>query len=169
MGKPIRTMLKQIFLLFTVFFTLSLGAQKDFPTPELVTIDREPVALSDYVGNGKPTVIAVWATWCQPCHMELDHMKSYLSKWEDEYGAQVLAISVDKRHMVNRIKPLVSRKGWKYNILVDTDGKLQAKLGFRSIPQMYVLDGDGKIVESFTGYQSGREIQVERLIKKMAK
>lgn len=96
-------------------------------------------------------------------------MKSYLSKWESEYGAQVLAISVDKRHMVNRIKPLVSRKGWKYNILVDTDGKLQAKLGFRSIPQMYVLDGKGKIIESFTGYQNGREVQVERLIKRLAK
>ena len=101
--------------------------------------------------------------------MELDHMKSYLSKWENEYGAQVLAISVDKRHMVPRIKPLVSRKGWKYDILIDTDGLLQAELGFRSIPQMYVLDGAGKIIKSFTGYQNGREVQVERLIKRLAK
>ncbi len=162
-------MFKQTTLLFLVLFTFSLGAQKQFPTPDLVRIDRTPVALSDYVGNGKPTVIAVWATWCQPCHMELDHMKAYLSKWENEYGAQVLAISVDKRHMVSRIKPLVSRKGWKYNILVDTDGKLQADLGFNSIPQMYVLDGEGKIIKSFTGYQNGREVQVERLIKRLAK
>lgn len=162
-------MLKQTFLLLSLFFTFSLAAQKAFPTPELVTIDRQPAALSDYVGNGKPTVIAVWATWCQPCHMELDHMKGYLDKWENEYGAQVLAISVDKRHMVSRIKPLVSRKGWKYNVLIDTEGQLQSTLGFRSIPQMYVLDGDGKIVKSFTGYKSGREAEVERLIKKLAK
>lgn len=96
-------------------------------------------------------------------------MKSYLSKWENDYGAQVLAISVDKRHMINRIPPLVKRKGWQYDILVDTDGKLQSVLGFKSIPQMYVLDGEGKIVETFTGYQQGREAEVDRLIRKLAK
>lgn len=151
-----------------LFFTLSLGAQKNFPIPELHTLDQAAAPLSEYVGNGKPTVIALWATWCQPCHMELDGMKAHLKKWEDEYGAQVLAISVDQRHMVNRIKPLVSRKGWEYNILLDMNGQLQSVLGFRSIPQMYVLDGTGKIVESFTGFETGREAQVEKLIKKMA-
>jgi peroxiredoxin len=150
-------------------FTCVLSAQKSFPTPELVTVDNQVASLTDYVGQGKPTVIAIWATWCQPCHMELDDMKGHLAKWKIEYGATVLAISVDKRHMVNRIKPLVSRKGWAYDILVDTDGKLQAKLGFRSIPQMYVLDGDGNVVKSFTGYQHGREAQVEKLFKQMAK
>jgi hypothetical protein len=34
---------------------------------------------------------------------------------------------------------------------------------------MYVLDGKGEIVESFTGYQSGREAQVERIIKRLVK
>jgi hypothetical protein len=49
-------MLKQNFLLLTLLFTVSLGAQKAFPTPDLATVDRQPVALADYVGNGKPTV-----------------------------------------------------------------------------------------------------------------
>jgi thiol-disulfide isomerase/thioredoxin len=162
-------MFKNLFLaLVMLCFTSSLVAQKTFPTPDLVTVDQQPAALSEYVGNGKPTIIAVWATWCQPCHMELDHMKSYLDKWENEYGAQFLAISVDQRHMMNRIKPLASRKGWKYNVLVDTNGQLQSALGFRSIPQMYVLDGTGKIVEQFTGYENGREKQVDRLVKRLA-
>jgi len=159
---------KFLFSLTLLCFTLSLFAQKSFPTPDLVTIDNQSVALSDYVGQGKPTVVAIWATWCQPCHMELDHMKPFLSKWEDEIGAQVLAISVDKRHMINRIKPLVSRKGWKYDILVDPNGQLQSVLGFSSIPQMYILNGKGKIVKSFKGYQQGREKEVEALIRKIA-
>ncbi|MEM6770008.1 MAG: TlpA disulfide reductase family protein, partial [Bacteroidota bacterium] len=114
-----------------------------------------------------PAVIAVWATWCQPCHIELDHMKGHLNKWQDEYGVNVVAVSVDQRHMVNRIKPLVSRKGWKYNILVDTDGKLQATLGFRSIPTMYILNGAGEIVKTFTGYESGREDQVDKILLRL--
>lgn len=162
-------MFKNLFLpLVMLCFSGSLMAQKIFPTPDLVTVDQERVALSEYVGNGKPTVIAVWATWCIPCHMELDHMKSYLDKWENEYGAQVLAISIDKRYMMNRIKPLVSRKGWKYNVLVDPNGKLQESLGFRSIPQMFILDGAGKIVQRFDKYESGQETKVDRTIRRLA-
>jgi peroxiredoxin len=162
-------MLKNFLLPLIMFcFTGSLMAQKTFPTPNLVTVDQQTVALSDYVGNGKPTVIAIWATWCQPCHMELDHMKSYLDKWENEYGAQFLAISIDQRYMMNRIKPLVSRKGWKYNVLVDPNGQLQLALGFKSIPQMFILDGTGKIVQKYSRYESGQEAKVDRLIKRLA-
>lgn len=161
----LKNFLLSLIMLFGVF---SLGAQKNFPAPELITLDQAAAPLADYIGNGKPTVIALWATWCQPCHLELDAMKPYLKKWEQEYGAQVLAISLDQRHLLNRIKPLASRKGWDYNVLVDMNGQLQSILGFRSIPQMYILDGTGKIVESYTGYETGRELQVDRLIKKLA-
>lgn len=162
-------MFKNLFLSLVVLcFCGSLMAQKTFPTPDLVTVDQQRVALSEYVGNGKPTVIAVWATWCLPCHMELDHMKSYLDKWENEYGAQFLAISIDQRHMMNRIKPLVGRKGWKYDILVDPYGQLQEALGFRSIPQMYILDGTGKIVQNFDRYESGQESKVDRLVRRLS-
>ena len=161
-------MLKQIFLVALLCLTTALTAQQ-FPTPQITNVAKEPVALSDYVGKGKPTVVAIWATWCQPCHVELDHMKSYLDKWTNEYGANFLAISVDQRHTARNIKSLVARKGWKYDILVDSDGKLQSKLGFRSIPQMYVLDGEGKIIETFTGYRQGREQEVDRMIKRLSK
>jgi len=156
-------------LVALLLLTFSLSAQKNFPTPTITDVSMQNVDLGDVIGQGKPTVIAVWATWCQPCHMELDHMKEYLGKWKEDYGANVLAISVDKRHMVNRITPLVQRKGWEYDILVDAEGKLQSALGFRSIPQMYILDGSGKIVKEFSGYQTGRETQVEAVIRKLAK
>lgn len=162
-------MLKNFFFSLSILFcAFTLSAQDNFPTPELINLDQKAVSLTDYVGNGKPTVVAIWATWCQPCHMELDEMKAYLKKWEGDYGAQVLAISVDKRHMFSRIKPLVSRKGWEYQVLVDPDGAIQSALGFNSIPQMYILDGAGKIVDYFSGFESGRGAEVDRLIKKLA-
>ncbi len=158
----------RILLPFLLLITgLSLRAQTTFPTPQLTTVDQEPVELADRIGQGKPTVIAVWATWCQPCHMELDHMAKYLTKWQSEYGVEVLAVSVDKRHMVKRIPPLVSRKNWKYDILVDSNSTLQQELGFRSIPQMYILDGEGNIVKEYSGYASGREVEVDKFLSKL--
>ena len=155
-------MYKYLLSLLTVFFlSAATQAQTDFPKPQLTTVEGEPVELAERIGKGVPTVIAVWATWCQPCHMELDHMKKYLDKWEGEYGVNVLAVSIDQPNMVKRIAPLVSRKGWAYEILVDRNGELQQKLGFRSIPQMYIVDGQGKIVKEFSGYASGREDLVD--------
>ena len=52
--------------------------------------------------------------------------------------------------------------------LVDSNSALQRALGFKSIPQMYIIDGEGKIVESFSGYTSGREVEVDRMLNKLA-
>ena len=161
-------MLKNCLSLFAlVLITATATAQNTFPTPTIKSVDLQSVDLSERIGRGKATVVAVWATWCQPCHMELDHMKSYLDKWRGEYGVEVLAISVDKPNMVKRIAPLVSRKGWDYEVLVDSGGQLQRALGFRSIPQMYVIDGDGKIVKEYQGYASGREHEVDKFLAKL--
>ncbi|OAV44859.1 TlpA disulfide reductase family protein [Lewinella sp. 4G2] len=162
-------MIKQLFFsLLLVGMAGSLSAQAAFPTPTLKTVDHQSVELADKIGNGQVTVVAVWATWCQPCHMELDHMSKYLDKWKNELDVQFLAISVDKRHMVNRIPALVSRKGWEYDILVDSNSALQSQLGFRSIPQMYIIDGDGKIVKEFSGYRDGREEEVDRMLNQLS-
>ncbi|NJC28292.1 TlpA family protein disulfide reductase [Neolewinella antarctica] len=161
-------MLKKFLLpLILLCTSVALTAQRAFPTPTLKTIDNVSVDLSEKIGTGNVTVVAVWATWCQPCHVELDHMAKYLAKWQDEFGVDVLAVSVDKRHQVRKIKPLVSRKGWEYDILIDSDAALQRKLGFRSIPQMYIVDGGGVIVKEFSGYATGREDEVDRFLAKM--
>lgn len=158
-----KTALLALFLAAGTF----LGAQKTFPTPDLITLDDQPAALSDYIGQGKPTVIAVWATWCQPCHVELDHMQDMARRWQEELGVHLLAVSVDKRYQMNRIQPLLKRKGWDYDVLVDTNGKLQRQLGFRSIPQMYVLDANGRIVKEYSGYREGRETEVDRVVRQL--
>ena len=162
-------MLRVFFSLLLVASALTLGAQgKTFPTPTLQTVDLQDAELGAVIGQGQPTIIAVWATWCQPCHLELDHMKAYAPRWETEYGARVVAISVDKAFQVRKINPLVQRKGWAYDILVDTGGQLQSRLGFRSIPQMYILDGEGRIVKEFSGYRQGREQEVEAVIRRLS-
>ncbi|MTB51544.1 TlpA disulfide reductase family protein [Lewinella sp. W8] len=154
--------------LIVLFLSVGLSAQDVFPTPELLDVKRAPASLATYVNNGKPTVVAIWATWCFPCHKELDEMKPYLGKWEMEYGADFVAVSVDQPRYFRQIQPLVKRKGWAYNVLVDQRGQLQQQLGFSSIPQLYVLDQNGAIIKSFSGYQEGREKQVDRLLQRLS-
>ncbi|MEM7573662.1 MAG: TlpA disulfide reductase family protein [Bacteroidota bacterium] len=148
-------------LLLGLFLASALTGQTSFPTIDVVQLDGSNVGLDELIGQGKPTVVALWATWCQPCLTELDHMKPYFDKWTGDYGADVLAISVDQGYQMRRIQPLVRRRNWPYSIVLDTQRELQSLLGINSIPQLYILDGEGRIVASFSGFENNRPQQVD--------
>lgn len=151
-------------LLATLVLTSGILAAQTFPDASLKTLDRREVALSDYVGNGKNTVVAVWTTTCPNCIIELDHMKDYVEKWAAEYNAEVIAVSMDQRERIRKVRPMVSGRQWPYTILLDNHRKLSKLLDFTKIPQLFVVDARGRIVRRYESYQQGREIEVDRLL-----
>ncbi len=153
-------------LLLTGLFAIGLSAQ-NFPDANVKTLDRQEVALSDYVGQGKNTVVAVWATTCPNCIMELDHMKDYVDKWAEEYNAEVIAVSMDQYQRIRRVKPMVSGRQWPYTVLIDSQRRLGSLLNFTAIPQLFVVDGQGKIIQQYSSYQRGREKEVDRVLAKL--
>lgn len=147
---------------------ISLQAQQLFPTTDFARLDGSTISSTDLIGQGQPTVVTVWATWCRPCQMELDHFKGFHNRWTNELGAQVIAISVDQPHHVRRIQPMVRQKNWPYEIVVDAQRNLQSLLDFTNIPQLYVLDGEGRIVASYSGYENDRAAQVDEHLVRLA-
>lgn len=149
--------------------TVLVYGQQAFPSTSFRTLDGQTVESSQLVGQGQPTVVTVWATWCAPCQMELNHFKSYYDRWTNELGAEVIAVSVDQPHHVRRISPMVRQKQWPYQIVVDSQRNLQQMLGFKNIPQLYVLDGSGKVVASYSGYKDGRAEEVDKELVKLVR
>lgn len=145
---------------------LSLSAQQ-FPDVQLKTLNRQAVALSDFVGQGKNTVVAVWATTCPNCIMELDHMTEYADKWATEYNAEIIAVSMDQYQRVRRVAPMVNGRNWPYTILIDNQRQLGQLLNFTTIPQLFVVNGQGEIVQQYSTYELGREKEVDRLLSTM--
>lgn len=157
--------ISSLFLLFSLF-AIGLNAQ-DFPDANVKTLDRQDVALSDYVGQGKNTVVAVWATTCPNCIMELDHMKDYVEKWSTQYNAEVIAVSMDQYQRIRRVKPMVNGRQWPYTVLIDSQRQLGSLLNFTAIPQLFVVDGKGKIIQQYSSYQRGREEEVDRVLARL--
>lgn len=149
--------------LLLLLCSVQLTAQQ-FPNANLKTLDRQEVALTDYIGQGKNTVIAVWATTCPNCIMELDHMKDYTAKWAQEYNAEVIAVSMDQYQRVRRVRPMVNGRQWPYTILIDSQRQLGKLLNFSAIPQLFVVNGEGKIIQQYSAYKRGRELDVDRLL-----
>lgn len=160
--------MKFVFLTILSLLTISLSAQKTVPDIDIQTLKGQTVNLQDYAKNGKITVISFWATWCSPCKKELDAIADLYPDWQEEYGVELLAITIDTQRALAKVPGIVTTKGWEYEILSDKNQDLQKALNFQTVPQTFVLDQEGNIVYDHAGYTPGDEYELEDLIKELA-
>lgn len=151
--------------MFSVFLMTAFTGDKLFPKADVKTVEGQTVNIGDYIAKGKPTVVSFWATWCSPCKRELDAIGEIYPDWQDEYGVNLIAISIDDARASAKIPGLIASKGWDYTVLIDSPQKFGQELGFQTIPQTFLLDGEGKIVYTHNGYSPGDEFELEDKIK----
>ncbi|HRJ15882.1 MAG TPA: TlpA disulfide reductase family protein [Saprospiraceae bacterium] len=159
--------------LFTFVFCLlasvtAISAQKSIPSVEIKTLDGKTVNIQKYTQSGKITVLSFWATWCKPCQQELDAISEVYPEWQEKYGVQLVAVTIDTQRALAKVGPMVESKGWEYIILSDPNGAMPAALNFQSIPQTFLLDAKGNVIYEHTGYIPGNEFDMEEKIKAAA-
>lgn len=158
--------LKTLFVAAFVAIT-ALGASAQLPSVQLKDLNGKTVDAATLNNDGKPYVISFFATWCKPCLRELKAISEYYPDWQDETGMKLIAISTDEAQNVSKVKPKVNGEGWEYEVLLDTNGDLQRALGIQMIPYMLIIDGDGNIVETHTGYTDGSEQHIIDKIREL--
>jgi len=145
------------------------GPTSTIPSVDVKTLEGKTVNIQDYVGQGKITVISFWATWCSPCKRELDAIAEIYPDWQEDYNVDFLAITIDDARSMAKVPGLVETKGWEYTILADSKRELQKALNFQSVPQTFLIDAEGNIVYTHSGYNPGDEIELEDKIAALAK
>lgn len=117
-------------------FTMLLLSQFSNATWMTSFDDAKKMALA----TNKFIIVDFWATWCGPCkQMDMD-------SWNDTEVNQVLENYVQVK------------------VDIDSEKDLASKYGIESIPNMFIMDGNGKVVYSFMGYHNANELKRE-LIK----
>lgn len=165
------TAMKKLTLFFAAFvLTLSTAlAQDAMPDVVIKTLDGASVAANTLATGEGPSVVAFWATWCSPCKKELDAYAEYYDDWKEDMGVEVYAVTIDTRRALSKVKPMVETKGWEFPILSDANSELMQALNFQTIPQVYILDKEGNIVYSHSGYVPGDEYEIEEKLKALTR
>jgi len=163
-----------LLLMAIATFTLStasaqLSQQRTLPDVEVKTLDGQKLSIKEFAENKKITILSFWATWCSPCKKELDAIADIYPDWQEEYDAELVAVTIDTQRALAKVKPMVEAKGWEYIILSDANQDLRQALNFQTIPQTFLLDADGNIVYSHSGYVPGDEYELEDKIKALVK
>jgi peroxiredoxin len=157
-------------VLSVVFFSFSAKTfEEQLPSIELKDIDGNTVNIQDFGNNGKITIISFWATWCGPCIKELDNMNELYEDWVEDYGLELIAVSVDDARNIPKVKPMVNGRGWPYNVLLDENRDLSRALNVSNPPMTFLIDKEGNIVYKHTGYTEGAEYKLLDEIKKLVK
>lgn len=150
-------------------FVCALAANAQLPSVQLKTLDGKIVDTATLSNDGKPFVISFFATWCKPCNRELRAINEVYSDWQDETGMKLIAISIDEAQNVNKVRPLVDTEGWEYQVLLDPNSEFKQALGIQAIPHVIIVDGQGNIVESHSGYTDGSETEIISKIRELTR
>jgi thiol-disulfide isomerase/thioredoxin len=119
------------------------------PAPELAFTDAEgsPASLADFAG--KPTVVNLWATWCQPCLKEMPSLERLQAKFA---GRLVVAAVSQDRAGGKLVNPFVAEhKLQALKIYLDPKGDVARAFEVRGLPTSIVLDRRGRVVGKVEG------------------
>jgi thiol-disulfide isomerase/thioredoxin len=138
-------------------------AGKPAPEMTLKDLDGKDLSLSEY--RGKVVLVNFWATWCEPCQVEIPWLIEIQQKYAargftvlgiamDEDGAKVVTPWVQKeRFDVNGAKSQMN-----YPIVIGNDAAADKFGGLLGYPTSVLITRDGKIVKRITGIITPEEI-----------
>lgn len=137
----------------------------DLPVPELTLkdLDGTDVSLSEY--KGKVILVNFWATWCDPCRVEIP----WLIEMQQKYGPKgfvILGIALDEEGK-SVVAPFVAKERFdvngtkepmSYKILIGNDEAADKFGGLFGYPTSILISRDGKQIKRITGIISEDEM-----------
>lgn len=94
--------------------------------------------------RGQPTLINVWATWCEPCRQELFELGALHARFGDR-GLAITAISVDGEKETAEVAVFVEHRRLPFTVVHDRDDRASAALAIGPLPVTLLVDRDGSI------------------------
>ena len=145
--------------------TVQTEAMAGAPAPDVTFKDLagKSVTLAEY--KGKIVLVNFWATWCDPCYVEIP----WLIEMQQKYAAKgftVLGVSMDEEGKA-AVVPFLAKerfdvKGQKlpmsYPIVIGNDDVADKFGGLLGYPTSFLISRDGKVIKKIQGLISYEEI-----------
>lgn len=109
------------------------------------TIDGRSIAVEKM--RGTPVLVHYWATWCEPCKVDIAQIRELFRKYGPK-KLQVVGITLDTDKQ--QLAAYLAEKPMPWPQLHESgglDGRLAEELGVLTLPTMLLLDAEGKVVD----------------------
>jgi cytochrome c biogenesis protein CcmG/thiol:disulfide interchange protein DsbE len=134
-------------------------------------LDGQDVSLASL--KGKVVLVNFWATWCEPCQVEIPWMIGFQREYASR-GFTILGLSMDEEGK-SAIEPFVNTRKFdvdgtklplNYPIFIGNDDVAQKFGGLIGLPTTVVISKDGRIVKKYIGLASHEDLdkQIQDLL-----
>lgn len=121
------------------------------PAPEftlnLIDSGDKTLKLSDF--KGKAVVLNFWATWCEPCKIEMPWLVDFQKKYGPQ-GLQIVGVAMDDTDQ-KTIAAFAQKMGVNYPIVMGTEKVADLYGGIDGMPTLFFVDRSGKVVDHELG------------------
>ena len=135
---------------------------KSAPEVTFKDLNGKDATLAQY--KGKVVLVNFWATWCDPCYIEIPWLIEMQQKYEAK-GFTVLGISMDEEGKA-AVDPFLAKERFNVNgeklpmnypIVIGNDEVADKFGGLLGYPTSFLISREGKIVKKVQGLISYEE------------
>ena len=99
--------------------------------------------------RGKVVVLNFWASWCKPCEAEAPVLERAHQELQRSGAGTVLGVTYDDSTPASM--KFARDNGMSFPSVRDVGTKLARRYGTNNIPETFVIDREGRIVDVFRG------------------
>lgn len=139
----------------------------------LPSLEGKSVYLRDYCGKlRKPwtnkqkyvIILSFFASWCKPCMHEIPILENTLSDYSDK---PVKAFLINLKEDEDLVKKLIQEKKFRFPVLLDKYAVVAEKYGVDTLPRLFVIDFNGKLIWMTAGYDENFELRLKSTLNKL--
>lgn len=98
--------------------------------------------------RGQVVVLNFWATWCEPCRVEMPALQALADRFERR-GLRVIGVNLGEPARL--VGEWAAAYGVRYELVLDEQGQIAALYQIRGQPTTYVIAPTGVITQIFFG------------------
>jgi len=130
----------------------------------LLTLDGGRASLTDH--RDKLVVLNFWATWCQPCTVEMPSLEALWRRYRDR-GLVVVGVSVDRGAPKALLEPYVRNLKLTFPILLDPDAKTSDRWRVTALPATFLVRPGGDVSGVAMGAREWNSAEMRALVERL--
>jgi len=130
----------------------------------LLTLDGGRALLADH--RDKLVVLNFWATWCQPCTVEMPSLEALWRRYRDR-GLLVVGVCVDRGAPKALLEPYVRNLKLTFPILLDSDSKTPDRWRVTALPATFIVRPGGEVAGVAMGAREWNSDEMRALVERL--
>jgi thiol-disulfide isomerase/thioredoxin len=162
----VRLMLPVLVLTLSATAQAKLKKGDAFPLSSLPALQgKGAIDLSKY--KGKVVIVDFWASWCEPCKIELPYLNNLAKKYK---GKDVVIVGVNLDEKPSDALGFLKAHPVQLPLAYDGAKKVLAeKAEIEVMPTSFIIDKKGMIAERHQAFREGDSEKIEKEVAELLK